>query len=341
MQRVPSFVGALVLSVIVAQPSSAGSPTGNSTGGVLPPDPGSRQDQALVIAKEQGRVRVHPDGRVEILATPLATSYPSASTLDTSWTGKVWEPQGSGTDDASSKYTDNNYWNFCGPGATAVTLWYWTTYGQPFVTGIATQPYTEPNASLSIKATTTWNATDGVSNGRGAIMYFAEKELPTPGGTPLPWHYPGVIDWTSSYPNDGTPVDRIRDALNWEISGETSQSLTSVTGPYVWTPYTSSLTQSALLSVVQRDVYGLKAPLVANVATSSGRYNLPNWGKRGSVNHSITIVGYDDSKGTYTYIDTCGPGCNNSGAAAGVYTVSQKTLWVLLGAETDHDGIIW
>ena len=136
-------------------------------------------------------------------------------------------------------------------------------------------------------------------------------------------------------------MDRIRDALNWEISGETSQSTTSVTGPYAWTPYTSSLTQSALHTDVQRDVAGSGVPLVASVAASSGRYHLPNWGKRGSVNHSITIVGYDDAKGTYTYIDTCGPGCNNSGAAAGVYAVSQQTLWALLGAEADHDGIIW
>jgi hypothetical protein len=339
-------VGALVLSVIVAQPSSAGSPTGNSTGGVLPPEPGSGQDPAFVIAKEQGRVRVHPDGHVEILATAPAVTYPSSVQLDTSWTGSIWEPQGSGTDDAGKPYGDHNYWNFCGPGATAVTLWYWTTYGQPFVTNILPAFYQEPNSSLSITAQTWWAAADAASNGRGAIMYLAENELPTPGGTPLPWLYRGVIDWTSSYPNDGTPVDRIRDALNWEISGGTALSTTSVTGtsvtgPYAWTPYTSSLTQSALLSDVQRDVYGLKAPLVANVATSSGRYSLPNWGKRGSVNHSISIVGYDDSKGTYTYIDTCGPGCNNSGAAAGVYTVSQKTLWALLGAETDHDGIIW
>jgi len=340
MRRVPSFVGALVLSVIVAQPSSAGSPTGNSTGGVLPPEPGSGQDQAFVIAKEQGRVRVHPDGHVEILATAPAVSYQSSVQLDTTWTGSVWEPQGSGTDDAvpPKSYSDNNYWNFCGPGATAVALWYWTA-GKAFDTTIPPAAYTEPNASLSIKATTTWAATDSASNGRGAIMYLAENERPAPDASLWTWH--GVIDWTSSYPNDGTPVDRIRDALNWEISGETSQSPTSVTGPYAWMPYSASLTQSALHTYVQRDIAGQGTPLVANVATSSGRYHLPNWGKRGSVNHSITIVGYDDANGTYTYIDTCGPGCNNSGAPAGVNTVSQQTLWALLGAETDHDGIIW
>jgi hypothetical protein len=320
--------------VIVAQPSSAGSPTGNSTGGVLPPEPGSRQDQAFVIAKEQGRVRVFPDGRVEILSTAPAVTYPSSVQLDTTWTGRVWEPQGSGTDDASHAYIDNNYWNFCGPGATAVALWYWPN-GKTFDTGIAIAAYSEPNTALATHASTTWAATDGVSNGRGAIMSLAENELPTPDLSL--WTWSGVIDWTSSYPYDGTPVDRIRDALNWEISGRSS-----VTAPYVWTPYSASLTQSVLLNDVQRDVAGPNSvPLVANVATSSGRYHLPNWGKRGSVNHSITIVGYDDAKGTYTYIDTCGPGCNNSGNPAGVYTVSQQTLWALLGAETDHDGIIW
>lgn len=334
MRRVPSLLGALLLVATAAQPSIAATPTGNSTGGVLPPDPGSQQDQALVAAKEQGRVRVSPDGRVQILSAPLTTTYPSAATLNPSWTGKVWEPRGSGIDDAGKSYSDNNYWNFCGPGATAVTLWYWPA-GNTFDTTIATAAYAEPNASLSIRATTTWAATDNAANGRGAIMYLAEQELPTPDASI--WTYPGVIDWASSYPNDGTPVNRIRDALNWEISGHAS-----VTAPYVWTPYSASLTQTALLSDVQRDIAGQPAvPLVANVATSSGRYHLPNWGKRGSVNHSITIIGYNDTAGTYTYIDSCGPGCNNTGSAAGVYTVSQAALWALLGAETDHDGIIW
>jgi hypothetical protein len=344
MRRAVPLVCAMLLSCVIAQPISASEPTG-STGGVLPADPGSRQDQALVLAKEQGRLGISPDGRVQILAAaasssfPTAVSYPSSVQLDTTWTSKVWEPKGSGTDDNNIGYTDNNYWNFCGPGATAVTLWYWTTYGQPFVTNIAPAAYTEPNPSLSIKATTNWAATDSVSKGRGAIMYLAENELPTPDKSL--WAWPGVIDWTSSYPNDGTPVDRIRDALNWEISGRTTISPSSG-GPYILTPYTSSLTQGALHTDVLRDLASQPGvPLVANVATSSGRYHLPNWGKRGSVNHSITIVGYDDAKGTYAYIDTCGPGCNNSGAAAGFYTVSQQTLWALLGAETDHDGIIW
>jgi hypothetical protein len=55
----------------------------------------------------------------------------------------------------------------------------------------------------------------------------------------------------------------------------------------------------------------------------------------------LTIVGYDDQAATYTYIDTCGPSCNNTGSPAGVYKVSQATLSALLAAETDHDGIVW
>jgi hypothetical protein len=333
MRRVPSLLVALVLAAIVAQPLNAAEPTGGSTGGVLPPEPGSQQDPALVAAKEQGRARVSPNGSVVILPVAAATAYPAAVTLNTSWTGRVWEPQGTGTDDAGKTYSDTNYWNFCGPGATAVTLWYWPA-GNIFDTTLGLAAYSEPNPSLATHSTTSWTATDAASNGRGAIMDLAEKELPTPDiGV---WAWPGVIDWTSSYPNDGTPVNRIRDALNWEISGHSS-----VSAPYIWTLDSASLTQAVLHTDVQRDLAGQGVPLVANVATSSGRYHLPNWGKRGSVNHSITIVGYNDTAGTYTYIDTCGPGCNNTGSAAGVYTVSQTTLWALLGAETDRDGIIW
>jgi hypothetical protein len=106
--------------------------------------------------------------------------------------------------------------------------------------------------------------------------------------------------------------------------------------------HSSSLTQSALHGDIQRDIAAPQGvPLVANVATASGKYHLPNWAKARSVNHSITIVGYDDQAATYTYIDTCGPSCNNTGSPAGVYKVSQATLWALLAAETDHDGIVW
>jgi hypothetical protein len=53
------------------------------------------------------------------------------------------------------------------------------------------------------------------------------------------------------------------------------------------------------------------------------------------------VVGYDDTAKTYSVMDTCGPGCNSTGLAVGVRTISQAALWTLMRAETDDDGIIW
>lgn len=77
--------------------------------------------------------------------------------------------------------------------------------------------------------------------------------------------------------------------------------------------------------------------------TGNGTVSLPEWTTANGVNHSIAIVGYNDSASppNYTFIDTCGPGCNNTGQSAGVKTVSQSIMWTLLRAETDNDGIIW
>src|SRR5215472_8743970 len=52
-------------------------------------------------------------------------SYPASHILDVSETQYIVEPEG-GTriDDGGHTYTDNNYWNFCGPGAEAVVLYY-------------------------------------------------------------------------------------------------------------------------------------------------------------------------------------------------------------------------
>ena len=62
-------------------------------------------------------------------------------------------------------------------------------------------------------------------------------------------------------------------------------------------------------------------PVVANVLIASGRDHLANWSSKRGVNHSITIIGDDDTQGTYT--------------------VPQATMVALLAAETDQDGLIW
>ena len=340
MRRVPALIGAIVLvaasvtTTVAAPPTSSPAPsTGNSTSAAVHgPDRGAAPN-----VKPGGKPGPRPS------PTPTPTSGPGTSVqLQPWWSSNhpVWEPQGSGTDDTGASYKDSNYWNFCGPGATTVTLGFWPN-GNTFVTGIARQPYTEPNPSLSIHATTTWGAVDTVSSGRGAIMYLAENILPTPDVGA--WTWPGVIDWSQAYPYDGTPVNRIRDALNWVISGQTS-----VSAPYIWTQYAQAGTASMIVSGIETDLNGANTaasgqpmPVVANVRTASGRYHLPNWSNKLGVNHSITIIGYDNGQGTFTYADTCGPGCNNTGAAAGVYTVSQSTMVALLAAEPAGDGLIW
>ena len=75
--------------------------------------------------------------------------------------------------------------------------------------------------------------------------------------------------------------------------------------------------------------------------TSNGTQHLPQWSASGSkINHQIALVGYNDTAGTYSVMDTCGPGCNSSGLAAAVRTINQDYLWTLIHAETDDDGII-
>ena len=275
------------------------------------------------------------DGQIVVAAltdSVIPLSYAGKSTLLTSWTGRTWEPKGTGgVDDNNHSYTDPNYWNFCAPGAATVALYYFIS-SKPFVTSIAPANYTEPRNDGYL-ATTYWKASDTVSNGRGALMYMAEYEKP-----PVSYSWPlrGIVNWSNAYPT-GTPVNRLRDGMNWEASGRSTLNYF-----YVQVPATS-LTQSTLLSHVQTDVAGVGVPVIANVKTGNGSVNLPGWLKTGGVNHSIAIVGYDDtvSPATYTFIDTCGPGCNNTNSPAGVRTVSQSTLWTLLMAETDNDGIVW
>ena len=354
MRRIPALIGAIAIVVAGVSTTAASAPAASPAPSA--PSVGN-STSAAIRGPDRGAVpnSGHKPGPGPS-PSPSPTPPPGGAVQLTPWWTSdvpVWEPQGSGIDDGGASYSDSNYWNFCGPGATAVTLGFWAN-GHAFVTGIAKDGYTEPNPSLSIRATTTWAATDSVSSGRGAIMYLAENILPIPDAGS--WAWPGVIDWSQAYPYDGTPVNRIRDALNWVINGGVSVSNGQLTintsasdsTPYAWTPYSSAMTASAVLSGIEADLNGTNPaatgqpmPVVANVLTASGRDHLANWSSKRGVNHSITIIGYDDTQGTYTYVDTCGPGCNNTGDAAGIYTVPQATMVELLAAETDQDGLIW
>ncbi len=361
VRRIPALIGAIVIVAAGVTSAAAAAPSPSAPS---PAPSAGHATSSAILGPDRGAVANagHKPGP-KPSPSPSPTPLPGGAVQLTPWwnpSAPPWEPQGSGTDDAGQAYSDSNYWNFCGPGATAVTLGFWRANsafagnGNAFVTGIPRASYTEPNSSLSIRATTTWDAIDSVSSGRGAILYLAENVGPLSDGSG--WTYPGIIDWSQAYPYDGTPVNRIRDALNWVINGGATVSNGTLTidtsasdaGPYAWTPYTSTLTASDIQAGIMADLdgtnpaaQGLPMPVVANVITASGHAHLANWSNRLGVNHSITIIGYVNAQGTYTYVDTCGPGCNNTGDAAGVYTVSQATMVALLVAETDHDGLIW
>ena len=59
---------------------------------------------------------------------------------------------------------------------------------------------------------------------------------------------------------------------------------------------------------------------------------LPNWSR--ALGHAIAIVGYDDSAGTYAYVDTCGKACNGSSQATngGVWHVAQSKMHSAIAA---------
>jgi hypothetical protein len=105
----------------------------------------------------------------------------------------------------------------------------------------------------------------------------------------------------------------------------------------------SQLTASALLDHVHADI-SIGVPVVVAARTSDGVSSLPFWNvktTRSAVNHFVTVVGYDDTAGTYAVMDTCGEACNDLSARAGVRNISRAALYALIGAESDNDGIMW
>jgi hypothetical protein len=308
-----------------------GADPASSTGGVAPRDPGSDDDPAFVALKLSGRVVRTSDGAVSIAlsASALAASAPASGSLDTSLTGTFREPPGQGTDDAGHTYTDKNYWNFCGPGATAVTLHYWpnmTRIIDNYIAGSFREPHQPTGGPI---ATTYWTNTKG----RAAIMAIAETWFQPP--VSYSWPYRGIVRWEGSFPA-GAPINRIRDMVNWRASGEATLAYF-----YVVSSAGSFSSAAAFHSDIVSDIYNAKAPVVVDVETGNGSVHLPGWTTGKGINHSVTVVGYNDTSSTYTIMDTCGAGCENGSGSGGVHTISQSTLYTLMKAETDGDGIVW
>ena len=126
----------------------------------------------------------------------------------------------------------------------------------------------------------------------------------------------------STYPTTGSSLGDIRDVLNWEASNH-------ATGwsAFFYEKISASVSAATLHADIARDVTGNHG-VVVTVDTTY----LPNWSR--GLGHAIAIVGYDDSAGTYAYVDTCGKACNGSAQATngGVWHVSQSKMHTAIAA---------
>ena len=311
-------------------------------------------DQPLdwMTAKAAGRVAL-VDGRVTMLGPtvdPLlmpATGgpIPAAHTLDLSWTRWIVEPPGRGIDEKGTAYVDRSYWNFCGPGATTVTLYYWQQLtGRPNVTGTRGH-FLDPYAAEGVpwpssgplvavsggqRLGTYWSGSDSVSgftaHGRGFVMYMATRSQPPT------WNATGITVWADSsghayYPTRGASLNGIQAGLNWEASGHDTTDWVDAWYGTVnsYDPTLARDLQAAVMLDVGRD----GVPVVAAIDT----YDLPNWRDGASTphtRHAVSIVGYDNtaSPPTYTYIDTCGRACNPRGGNKNgqIHVIAQSAM---------------
>jgi hypothetical protein len=275
-------------------------------------------EEAIEAATDVADVRTTEDAAPDVVVTPDAGLPPGM--LDTSIVSQIVEPEGDGKDDASHSFTDQNYWNFCMPGAATVALYYFLPSD---VTGWAAGNFREPsNAPSTIPtAGTYWKSDENVNGyhtyGRAYLMHLAEEVKPPS------YAAPGMASFTT-YPTTGANLVDVRDAMNWEASGHAASYST-----FFYSIVSSKgLTAAALHSDVKKTIDGGHA---AVAAVDTGY--LPNWSR--SLSHAITVVGYDDVASTYKYTDTCGVHCNGSSKSknGGVWTIAQTALFNAIEAD--------
>jgi hypothetical protein len=232
-------------------------------------------------------------------------------------------PLADASDDAGSAYWDPYYATLCGPGAVAVALSYWPTApGQADRVSIA-------DPLLAWAPSTSWSDrdADGVYRGRGSIMRLAFQVRP-PG-----WSQGGMLpqSYTQSGQKGGATLQVVRDALNWEASGERARAWQGYFYTTQWNSayydrrqYPNNLYE-ALHADIVTDIALHRVPVIVEITAAY----LPNWRDTNPVNHFVAITGYDDTTGTYTYLDTCKvyTGCNGGGVdAPGLHTIDQLQL---------------
>jgi hypothetical protein len=312
------------------------------------------------VALEDGKVVVLPASADPLQQPGSGKLLPSAYVLDVAWTSRVVEPPARGSDEKGNRYSDLSYWNLCSPGAATVALYYWQQLvGRPNVTGTAgyfLDPYaaagvawpspgpTVARSSSGARLGTYWSARDTLSgyvaNGRGFIMFMAMNVQPRG------WLATGIDTFSTpgggaQYPTRGASPRGIGVALNWEIAAPDAASWADTWYAYV-TKGDPTLARD-LAEAVRMDVGRDHVAVVAAVDTRE----LPNW-QAGSATphtrHAIAIVGYNDaaSPPTYTYLDTCGRGCNGraGNTNGGTHTVSQVAMVQAL-LDNSGSGFAW
>jgi hypothetical protein len=327
-----------------------------------PRRPSPVQDADWLALKASGRIAL-VDGKRTILppdADPLVMPgsdqpVPSARTLDIGYSRWIIEPAGGGRDELGRAYSNDNYWQLCEVGATAVTLSYWQTLtGGPDVRG--TKGYfIDPYASEGVrwpspgpilpkvngKVVGTYFSGEDRVNGytayaRGYILYLATQVQP-PG-----WQATGMavyaINGKPIYRTIGAPRPNIITALNWEASGHDEINWMNYwyTGVMRFEPTFARDLQMAVTLDVGRDGVPVIAVLDA--------HDLPNWGGGRHLVHAIAIVGYDNTSNppTFSYVETCGRQCNSRpGNYNGKLQIAPQS--VIAGAiqDTLGSGFVW
>jgi hypothetical protein len=244
--------------------------------------------------------------------TPAAA--PAARLLNTGVAAQVLEPDGDGVDSANTRYSDHYLWNMCGPGATTVAASYWKD-----VLHNGRRTFHDPHA------TTTWDDTHARS-----FMFYLATQVAVPG-----WPSPGEMSY-GAYPDAGTATSDVRDVLNWEASGHNTSTWR---GFYYGVADASTLNASTLNQHVVSDVGQDGRPVVAALDA----YYLKEWAGGYHTSHLVAVIGYDNTKHTYTYVETCGRDCHTS--SSGVETMTQDAFLNAIEQDLPHNkvsgGLVW
>jgi hypothetical protein len=314
---------------------------GKLTPGSADPGLAAVAPSAQWLAAKNAESLVGPDGvRID---SPLAAATSAA--LSTTYTRWIIEPLGGswfdGDPGIAGWYTDKNYWNECTAGASAVAMGYWQIkYGFPNVSGMSgfrKEPYTSwPSGYPTFRNQSSgsyFGGTDSfegyTSYARGYIQYMS-MSVSTPGLA-----HPGIDEFfnpttgAQEYPQGGGTPSKNKAALNYE----------SAMAFWAYVPWSTGNLAATLRSHVGSDI-GVGLPVIARVDAG----DLPNWAglALGKVEHAVTIVGYNDTTLTYTYLDSCGTSCNNrpGNQNGGVYSISQAKMAQAM-IDGVGDGFIW